>query len=148
MAEPRPFQPQLFLFRMLAAIFVAEAGFLAFAFVKCSQPMPGSPVPLVNERCPKLGERSETLFVAAITTTLSLLTGASVALNQRKPSASDRVLLLDEQPRQLPRRRSQEKTSEGRAQGQASEAQVEPQEQASLKASASGKEKKQPRDKR
>jgi hypothetical protein len=86
MAEPRPFQPQLFLFRMLAAIFVAEAGFLAFAFAKCSTPIPGNPVPLVNERCPKLGERSETLFIAAITTTLSLLTGAGAALSQQKSS--------------------------------------------------------------
>ena len=147
MTEPRPFRSQVFLFRMLAAIFFVEAGFLAFAFVKCSTPMPGNPVPLVNERCPKLGERSETLFVAAITTTLSLLTGAGVAVSQKK-SSSDRALPSGEQPRQLPRRRSPEKTFEERAQGQASEAQVEPQEQASLKASASGKEKKQPRDKR
>ena len=88
MAEPRPFRPQLFLFRMLAAIFMVEAGFLAFAFVKCSTPIPGNPVPLVNERCPKLGERSETLFIAAITTTLSLLTGAGAALSQRKSSTS------------------------------------------------------------
>lgn len=97
---------------MLAAIFLAEAGFLAFAFVKCSQPMPGNPVPLVNERCPKLGERSETLFIAAITTTLSLLTGAGVAgATQRKPSVSDPALPSDELPRQLPRRRSQAKSS-------------------------------------
>ena len=147
MTEPRPFRSQLFLFRMLAAIFVVEAGFLAFAFVKCSTPMPGNPVPLVNERCPKLGERSETLFIAAITTTLSLLTVAGVVVSQKK-SSSDRALLSGEQPRQLPRRQSPGKTFEERAQGQASEAQVEPQEQASLKASASGKEKKQPPGKR
>ena len=73
--EPRPFRAKVFLFRMLATIFIVEAGFLAFAFVKCSQPIPGKPVPMVAERCPKLGERSETLFIAAITTTLSLLTG-------------------------------------------------------------------------
>ena len=102
MTEPRPFQPQLFLFRMLAAIFMVEAGFLAFAFVKCSTPIPGNPVPLVNERCPKLGERSETLFIAAITTTLSLLTGAGAALSQRKSSASDLVLPSGESPRQPP----------------------------------------------
>jgi len=72
----KPFRAKVFLFRMLACIFLAEAGFLAFAFVKCSQPIPGQPVPLVAERCPKLGERSETLFVAAISVTLSLLTGA------------------------------------------------------------------------
>ena len=67
---------------MLACIFVAEAGFLAFAFVKCSQPIPNQPVPLINERCPKIGERSETLFVAAISVTLSLLTGADKDLSQ------------------------------------------------------------------
>ena len=103
MTEPRPFQPQLFLFRMLAAIFLAEAGFLAFAFVKCSTPIAGQPVPLLNERCPKLGERSETLFIAAITTTLSLLTGAGVAVNQRKSlnPASPLASSLPQQP-QLP----------------------------------------------
>ena len=72
----KPFRAKVFLFRMLACIFLAEAGFLAFAFWKCGQPIPGQPVPLVAERCPKLGERSETLFVAAISVTLSLLTGA------------------------------------------------------------------------
>lgn len=60
---------------MLAAIFLTEAGFLAFAFWKCSLPIPGNPVPMVADRCPKLGERAETLFVAAVATTLSLLTG-------------------------------------------------------------------------
>ena len=68
--EPRPFRPTVFLFRMLAAIFFTEAGFLAFAFVKCSQPTPGT---TLMERCPKLGERSETLFIAAISTTLGLI---------------------------------------------------------------------------
>ena len=61
---------------MLACIFLAEAMFLGFAFYKCSIPIPGRVAPLVTERCPKLGERSETLFVAAVATTLSLLTGA------------------------------------------------------------------------
>lgn len=89
MTEPRAFRSQVFLFRMLAVIFLVEAGFLAFAFVKCSQPIPGQPVPMVNDRCPKLGERSETLFIAAITTTLSLLTGAGVALKQKSDSSSD-----------------------------------------------------------
>ena len=73
----KPFRSKVFLYRMLGAIFFVEALFLAFAFVKCSQPIPGRPVPMVTERCPKLGERSETLFIAAITTTLSLLTGES-----------------------------------------------------------------------
>ena len=78
--EPRPFRARVFLYRMLAAIFAVEGGFLAFAFVKCSQPIPGKPVPMIAERCPKLGERSETLFIAAITTTLSLLTGSDKAV--------------------------------------------------------------------
>ena len=78
----KPFRARVFLFRMLACIFLAEAGFLAFAFVKCSTPLPGKPAPLVNERCPKLGERSETLFVAAISVTLSLLTGADTTTRE------------------------------------------------------------------
>ena len=78
----KPFRARVFLFRMLACIFIAEAGFLAFAFIKCSQPIPGAPVPLINERCPKIGERSETLFVAAISVTLSLLTGADQGLDK------------------------------------------------------------------
>ena len=61
---------------MLAGIFIVEAGFLAFAFHKCSIPIPGNVAPMVSERCPKLGERAETLFVAAVATTLSLLSGA------------------------------------------------------------------------
>ena len=77
MREQRPFRPKIFLYRMLAAIFLTEAVFLGFAFVKCSQPIPETPVPMIAERCPKLGERAETLFVAAVATTLSLLTGAS-----------------------------------------------------------------------
>ena len=76
MPEPRPFRPKLFLYRTLLLIFVTEFLFMAFAFVKCSQPVPGKEVQKITERCPKIGERSETLFVAAITTTLSLLTGA------------------------------------------------------------------------
>ena len=77
MPEPSPFRAKVFLFRMLAAIFMAEALFLAYAFVECSKPIKDRPVPMLNERCPKLGERSETLFVAAVSVTLSLLTGVS-----------------------------------------------------------------------
>jgi|GEM_PF-2221413 len=71
--DPLPFRPKIFLFRMLAAIFLTEAGFLAFAFVKCSQIQPDQ---AITDRCPKIGDRAETLFVAAVATTLSLLTGA------------------------------------------------------------------------
>ena len=74
----KPFRSKLFLYRMLGAIFFVEALFLGFAFFKCSQPAPGRQVVMVAERCPKLGERSETLFIAAISATLSLLAGQSL----------------------------------------------------------------------
>ena len=85
MSEQRPFRPELFLFRMLAAIFVVEVCFLAFAFYKCSTPIPGNPVPLVNVRSPKLGSRSQELFGVAVATVLSLLGGA--ALSNRRPAS-------------------------------------------------------------
>ena len=72
----RPFRTHVFLYRMLASIFVVEAIFLAIAFTKCKTP----------DNCPKLGDRSETLFTAAIATTLSLLTGAAVL---KTPQSSD-----------------------------------------------------------
>lgn len=75
----KTFRPQVFLFRMLACIFMVEAGFLAFGFAKCSIPIPGNVAPMVGDRCPDIGERAETLFVAAISTTLSLLSGAATA---------------------------------------------------------------------
>lgn len=75
--DPMPFRPKVFLYRMLACIFFVEAGFLAFAFHKCSIPIPGDVAPMVNDRCPKIGERAETLFIAAVSATLSLLTGAT-----------------------------------------------------------------------
>ena len=83
MSEQRPFRPEVFLFRMLAGIFVVEAFFLAYAFHKCSIPIPGQPVPMVNDRCPKLGSRSQELFGVAVATVLSLLGGA--ALSNRRP---------------------------------------------------------------
>lgn len=93
----KPFRREVFLYRMLGAIFAAEASFLAFAFWKCSAPIKGEPVPMVNERCPKLGERAETLFVAAVATTLSLLSG--VSSSQRfLPSEDDRDALVSEHP--------------------------------------------------
>ena len=80
MKEARPFRPKVFLYRMLGAIFFTEALFLGFAFYKCSLPIPGNVAPLITERCPKLGERSETLFIAAVSATLSLLVGAKDGL--------------------------------------------------------------------
>ena len=76
MPEARPFRSKVFLYRLLASIFAVEAVFLGFAFYQCSRPTKVA-IPMINERCPKLGERSETLFIAAITTTLSLLTGVN-----------------------------------------------------------------------
>ena len=79
MTEPRPFRSKVFLFRMLAGIFVVEALFLGFAFVKCAQRIERSADATVASTCPKVGDRAETLFIAAISTTLSLLTGADKA---------------------------------------------------------------------
>jgi hypothetical protein len=61
---------------MLAGIFIIEAGFLGFAFAKCAQSIERDQDATVASKCPKIGDRAETLFVAAISTTLSLLTGA------------------------------------------------------------------------
>ena len=63
------------MFRMLAGIFIVEAFFLGFAFVKCAQSIEGNRDATVASKCPKIGDRAETLFVAAISTTLSLLVG-------------------------------------------------------------------------
>lgn len=73
--DEKPFRAKVFLYRLLAAIFAVEALFLGFAFMKCASPTKGTQVVKVTDRCPKIAERSETLFLAAITTTLSLLTG-------------------------------------------------------------------------
>ena len=60
---------------MLACIFAAEASFLGFAFYKCALIIERDPDATVVSKCPKIGDRAETLFIAAISTTLSLLTG-------------------------------------------------------------------------
>jgi len=87
---PLPFRPQPFLFRMLLAVFLIECGFLAFAFWKCSEPLPENPVPLVNERCPRLGQRSQEIFQQAMAVTLSLLGGGALAGGfTRQPSGGD-----------------------------------------------------------
>ena len=61
---------------MLAGIFIFEAMVLGFAFVKCVQRLESNPNATVDSTCPQIGDRAETLFVAAVATTLSLLTGA------------------------------------------------------------------------
>ena len=141
MTGPRPFNREKFLLFLLAGIFIWQAAIFTFGTIGCFQK--GG-----KEACPDLGDRYENTVNVMVATTLALLGAGAVASASQKKSSSDRALPSDEQPRQLPRRRSPEKTFEERSQGQASEAQVGPQEQASLKASASGKEKKQPRDKR
>ena len=73
MAEQRPFRPKIFLYRMLAAIFLTQAGFLAASFYICSRPVAGT---TIQDRCPSVGQKAESLLLAATATTLSLLTGA------------------------------------------------------------------------
>lgn len=53
-----------FLFRMLAAIFAVEVGFLGLGWYHCMKP---------GTECKDLGDRSEKIFNVAIATTLSLL---------------------------------------------------------------------------
>ena len=60
---------------MLAGIFIVEAMFLGFAFFKCAQRIENTPDETVASTCPKVGDRAETLFIAAISTVLSLLSG-------------------------------------------------------------------------
>ena len=88
-SPPLPFRPQPFLFRMLLAVFLIECGFLAFAFWKCSEPLPENPVPLVNERCPRLGQRSQEIFQQAMAVTLSLLGGGALAGGFNRQPSSD-----------------------------------------------------------
>jgi hypothetical protein len=59
----RSFRPQVFLFRTLVGIFLAQFAFLMFALIKCSS----------REQCPDLGRRIENLCNVAVATTLSLL---------------------------------------------------------------------------
>ena len=84
--ELRPFRPQLFLFRMLAAIFAIEAGLLTYSFIACSQ---GLPVQMaLTERCPRIGQRAENIFEIAIATTLSLLAGGATQKFSSGPSSA------------------------------------------------------------
>ena len=86
----KPFRPQVFLFRMLAGIFVWEGVMLAWSFQLCATPKymrDGVPVAL-TERCPRIGQRAETVFELAIATTLSLLAGGT-QLNLKRPSLDD-----------------------------------------------------------
>ena len=88
----KPFRPQVFLFRLLAAIFLWEGILLAFSFVKCSEPKAGESIGvLLSDRCPRLGQRAENVFEIAIATTLSLLAGGTqINLKPKKTSSDDR----------------------------------------------------------
>ena len=130
----KPFNREKFLLFMLAGIFIWQAAIFSYGVIGCFEK--GG-----KEACPDLGNRYENTVNVMVATTLALLgAGAVAGVSQKKASTSDRALPSDEQPRQLPRRRSPEKTSAVQAQDQASEEQVEPQEQASSQ--ALGKEKK------
>ena len=127
----KPFNREKFLLFMLAGIFIWQAAIFSYGVIGCFQN--GG-----KEACPDLGNRYENTVNVMVATTLALLgAGAVASVSQKKSSTSDRALPLDEQPRQLPRRRSPGKTSA--AQAQASEEQVEPQEQASSQASETKK---------
>ena len=85
----KPFRAKVFLYRTLVGIFLVEAIFLGFAFWKCSVVIPGKPVPMLAERCPKLGSRSQELFSIAVATVLSLLTGAGATEQSQSTKKPD-----------------------------------------------------------
>ena len=139
-----PFNREKFLLYLLAGLLAWQATIFTFGVVLCSRVTPTTDISTV---CPQLGNRFDKFVQTTLGAVLGLLAGAAVAgVSQKKASTSDRALPSDEQPRQLPRRRSPEKTSAVQAQDQASEEQVEPQEQASSQASET--KKKQPPGKR
>lgn len=75
---PTPFRFRVFIFRMIAAIFLVEAAFLAASFSACragfEKGLADKTEPMaITDYCPGLGDRAETLFVAALSTTLGLL---------------------------------------------------------------------------
>ena len=72
------FRPIVFLYRMLLGIFIVEAVFLGFSFRTCNQLALKFPEKTVNQHCPRLSEKAESLFGIAVATTLSLLTGQAV----------------------------------------------------------------------
>lgn len=61
--------PKVFLLKMLASIFLVQAGIFAYGMIICTKIGP--------EKCPNLGDRYEKTFNVMIATTLALLTGVS-----------------------------------------------------------------------
>ena len=101
----QPFNREKFLLFMLAGIFIWQAAIFSYGVIGCFEK--GG-----KEACPDLGNRYENTVNVMVATTLALLgAGAVAGVSQKKALTSDRALPLDEQPRQLPRRRSQGKTS-------------------------------------
>lgn len=125
----KPFNREKFLLFMLAGIFIWQAAIFSYGVIGCFRQ--GG-----RTACPDLGDRYENTVNVMVATTLALLgAGAVASASQKKTSASDPALPLDEQPRQLPRRRSQGKTSA--AQAQASEKQVQSEAPASSSSESS-----------
>ena len=72
----RPFRPRLFLYRTLVGIFAVQALLLGFSVWRCADVRPEDGVSAtLAERCPKIGDRFESVGNLAIATVLSLLTG-------------------------------------------------------------------------
>ena len=129
-----PFNREKFLLYMLAGIFVWQAALFTYGVAKCFGA--GG-----KEACPDLGDRYDNTVNVMVATTLALLGASAVAaVNQRKPSVSDPASPLDEQPRQLPRRRSQAKSSLAQPQESLQE------DQASRPASEKRQSRVQPQD--
>jgi len=74
MPEPRPFRPRLFLFRMLAGLFVAEFALMFYSIWHCAAVARDMSEATPVDACPKVGQRAQELFTLSITTVLSLLT--------------------------------------------------------------------------
>ena len=72
--EHKPFRVNVFLLRLLAAIFIVESGFLFYGLFLCSRTDPDT----FTKVCPNIGMRTEKLFGVAIATTLSLLAGDKI----------------------------------------------------------------------
>ena len=120
----KPFRPQVFLFRMLAAVFMWEGLLLAYSFWACSHPTLGAETRVLqSERCPRLGQRAENVFEIAIATTLSLLAGGNQF--SLRSSASGPDASASPRPPQplpsLPEGNSRQAKARGKARGKAQE---------------------------
>ena len=124
----KTFNREKFLLYMLAGIFIWQAAIFSYGVIGCFQN--GG-----KEACPDLGNRYENTVNVMVATTLALLGAGAVAGVSQKKSSSDRALPSDEQPRQLPRRRSQGKTSAEQAPASDKQVQLEVQAASSSESS-------------